>query len=108
MSILAIGQWDYRFKFLDRNTFDDCTHSDLSPIPLTTEWLERFGFETHPNFSERWFWNHYGYSMTLADDGDWNVMPRVDDSLVVAYCRYVHQLQNLYFALTGTELELKP
>jgi len=76
---------------------------ELEPIPLTEEWLTRFGFEFNGYCS---FWksdieltkdvgdihysvfNVYGYS--LHRDG---------------IIQYVHQLQNLYHALTGEELQ---
>jgi len=41
-----------------------------------------------------WFDNHIGIKGMLG------IVKPVE-------CRYVHQLQNLFFAFTGTELELK-
>jgi len=70
--------------------------ADLEPIPLTEEWLFKFGFE---------FTNGYGFKIF----GNW--LQKEDD--VYFYnvngnfiqIDYVHQLQNLYFALTGKELK---
>ena len=72
------------------------------PIPLTEEWLLRLGFEKEnatyiKKGSLRLFKN------TCRDaSGDFD---GYCENRTVAICRYVHQLQNLYFALTGLELE---
>ena len=78
----------------------------VKPIPLTEEWLKRFGYYTSngpwgtiavrgdgrkttyqlDRYGEYWTHDREGYRVDL---------------------KYVHQLQNLYFALTGQELELK-
>lgn len=87
---------------------------NLLPIPLTEEILLKFGFnevederwcDMHEEFEEC---NYYYLSMfkiyynpetdKFEDDSlyDFNVN-----------LKYVHQLQNLYFALTGEELTFK-
>lgn len=75
------------------------TENLLSPIPLTEEWLVRFGFE------KRKFSYLYGYGNFLYDYRlklwTWYGI-QLHDYLIT----YVHQLQNLYFALTGQELEI--
>jgi hypothetical protein len=68
---------------------------DLDGIPLTEEWLMRFGFN-YDDFSRSWSDKNEEIRIDKTDAGflvDWN-------SIV----KYVHQLQNLYFALTGKEL----
>ena len=85
---------DYKFK-------------ELSPIPLTEEWLEKFGFEKitdTPNIYGRHFYRLNEVEIFWDSDGvGWlpfglGVGKSVD-------FKYVHTLQNLYFALTGAELE---
>ena len=69
---------------------------DVKPIPLTEEWLERFGFV---------YKNGYGYKFKYGwisrKDKYWSYY-----SLMIKIY-YVHQLQNLYFALTAEELTIK-
>lgn len=78
----------------------------FKPIPLTEEWLKKFGFSlfgeaaTDSKSPEDWYWV----------TGKCN-FPSIGNLSWVAYlgninvrCKYVHQLQNLYFALTGEEL----
>lgn len=76
---------------------------NLKPIPITEEWLRKFGL----NNGSRLFitcvnkliefgfkYNHYiGNSVLHLND-----IPLVD-------IKYVHQLQNIYFALTNEELK---
>ena len=75
------------------------------PIPLTPEWLERMGFDNDCN----------------ATFGEYNAEYRWEINVLVLWgsdgcteghnihfpCNHVHQLQNLYFALTGEELTVK-
>lgn len=84
----------------------------ISPIPLAPEWLDGFGFEKDIKSST--------YHKVLPDG---HLQVETDYSFGIcqgtfggnAYERgnwysgefqYVHQLQNLYFALTGEELEI--
>jgi hypothetical protein len=75
------------------------------PIRITEEWLVKFGFEKY----EKGFVKDFGYSALYA------YLPTNYCSLIVGReeviinynLKHVHQLQNLYFALTGTELQLQ-
>lgn len=78
---------------------------ELAPIPLTEDWLLRAGFERDRTLSGISFHNFRFNDIELyaPDKEGW----------CAAYCsydifklsiKYVHQLQNLYFALTGDEL----
>ena len=68
-------------------------------ILLTEEWLIRFGFRKDKD-NVTWhlnqgLWVIQNVGMYLAfGSNKWQI-------------KYVHQLQNLYFALTGQELELR-
>lgn len=84
----------------------------LDPIPLTKEWLDKFGFTYNQTdhfdyhvkpiseIQETWlmiqsnnmYWIGYGDCMDN------------DASVVLGCIEYVHQLQNLYFALAKKEL----
>lgn len=71
--------------------------SKVKPIPLTEEWLLKFGFDSLGT---------YGFGI-----GKFHVVNRlgkwcfpINHELV--YLKHVHQLQNLYFALAGEELQI--
>ena len=74
--------------------------SQYEPIPLTEEWLIKLGFEKnittdlYPTFS---------YDILNVNDGIVYVL----NYGFVNHIKYVHQVQNLYFTLTGEELKLK-
>ena len=70
----------------------------VEPIPLTEEWLVRLGIETCKNSSYHYepFSGIYWSKKDLKCDIDSEYQIEVPD--------FVHQLQNLYFALTGQEL----
>jgi len=77
----------------------------FEPIPLTKEWLLDFGFEKCETLEEQGYkkgiYKLFANSLDeinfcFFDFGDW-----------YQHIDYVHQLQNIYFALTGEELEFK-
>ena len=74
-----------------------------SPIPITAKWLERFGFRKHVNGS----YSIDDYLITFDEDGFRLEYGEYCTQGSLIDLNHVHQLQNLYYALTGTELELK-
>ena len=66
-------------------------------IPLTEEWLVKFGFDKYQS-------NICLLNISLEWDNKGRYFFQWYD---VTYLEYVHQLQNLYFALTGNELTIK-
>ena len=96
---------------------------DVKPIPLTEEWLLKFGFEEGKS---KWFGKKYftDFSESVEEMKiDYNVVSNrlaIYDSVeetdmvnilshpifTAKRVHYVHQLQNLYFALTGEELTI--
>ena len=72
---------------------------NIKPIEITEEWLEKLGFVRDDETSYRWFI----LDRTIAYDLDDNCI-RVSDSWEFGKRKYVHELQNLYFALTQREL----
>jgi hypothetical protein len=69
------------------------------PIDLTEEWLLRFGFEDAGCLRfKKGIWD-------VAFMSDSTIYFRFDKQNI-AELKHVHQLQNLYFALTGKELTI--
>lgn len=72
---------------------------DCEPIPLTEEWLLRFGFSLMP-VSE--------YTQDTFESNGVKLWNKSKSVFVFEHTgtiiESVHQLQNLYFALTGEEL----
>lgn len=77
-------------------------YDSFEPIPLTEQWLIDFGFEK--NSITQGKFNKKEWQIFLQPDGN-HIFRIVGMSL--CNCKYVHELQNLFFALTGKELEVK-
>ncbi len=90
---------------------------NIKPIPLTEEWLLKLGLK-HEKFTDEindlWHWTKQDFFIDLSGviGFDHYELRELGDSLN-AICltendfKYVHCLQNLYFALTGKELTIK-
>ena len=77
----------------------------FEPIPLTEEWLLKFGFgksDEHEYGSNEHdlfgFYYDYHFNKFYLDTPE--------DNIYIPFIKYVHQLQNIYFSLTNTELKL--
>lgn len=88
-------------------TFDYLDYDDLEPIPLNEEWLLKFGFNDATGGwggsqgSERFYEKGIVEIQTYDSDDKWHLKGQFEVKF-----KYVHQLQNLYFALCGEELEI--
>ncbi|WP_027380827.1 hypothetical protein [Chryseobacterium daeguense] len=88
-------------------------YENLIGTPLTEEWLLKFGFTNDDN--ESWFWSFdfnekqetFKLFQLTAGGNPFGLWGIVGCSQLIKKIEYVHQLQNLFFALTGEELTLK-
>ena len=123
---LRIGNWishmdhsdiwedeQLQIQAFDYYSFED----EVKPIPLSDEWLVKLGLEKH-SVDDFYFIDlgEYilqvvvnGFSGTLEKDSNWfvSINTGFGSQPVTITKRYVHQIQNLYFALTGEELTIK-
>jgi hypothetical protein len=98
-------------KWIPELEVDD--YFKLNPIPLTAEWFLKLGFNYHNPFKDEdsdfyvfQIKTSTGESITFgyaSDVSGWFT----DRLLITVNIYYVHQLQNLYYALIGEELKLK-
>jgi len=105
--------------FVDENGFSEnlsfkCfnyTKIEVEPIPLTEKWLERLGFEKDIIDGILFYVKHNKQNTIQLHSKVFDVYVCqnniIDSSVQVVRMKYVHELQNLYFALTGVELEVK-
>jgi hypothetical protein len=89
----------------------------FKPIPLTEEWLLKFGFEKDE--SKDFMVNYHlkvNNDIFIQYEDDFSCGLYADEEcsqtqLAVipkhTNCKYLHQFQNLYYALTGEELIIK-
>lgn len=99
LKVVSLNETDILFKVVDRSKFPLPNGWQAEPIPITEEWLVKFGFE---RINEREF-RHTEYFYNL-ERGWFGICEGIGMEIVFDM-KYVHQLQNLYFALTGNELQ---
>lgn len=120
---LRIGNWvqvqplNIPSEGIYSNTFIQITSRGISaihsgdmiakPIPFTEEWLEKFGFKIvndiskQTNIESRIVMREF----SVVIDSFWhNERESWIPVFPIIVIQYVHQLQNLYYALTGEEL----
>jgi hypothetical protein len=130
--VTAIGGWERTYDKKDKykNTFKDeriifidrCTtnskgepfcESKIKPIKLTEEWLLKFGFKWEDKYKI-----HCGrdlpdgntliFYFSNGEITNTQIYNAFDQPQVIIFrpIKYVHQLQNLYYALTSKELTI--
>lgn len=88
-------------------TFESFTYDEINPISITEMWLENIGFKNIGLSG-----NMFEYKDLIGNDNRFIIesdgylfYPQINFDLCCwSEFKYVHQLQNLYFALTGSEL----
>lgn len=109
---LRIGNWvidifyDMPIK-ITKYFFSDGSINNIEPIELTEEILLKCGFEEYELNDD------LGYALRKIVNGiffkydiEYGEVSIFINNEVVSF-KYLHQLQNLYFSLTGEELEIK-
>jgi hypothetical protein len=104
----SCGKNDFRWDWL----------KSVEPIPLTKEWLFRFGFSEYKKKYKKTIKNIFlisesngigvCYNKIDEDYEIWLLNCDYELKFMPRWVKHVHQLQNLYFALTGEELEEQP
>jgi hypothetical protein len=89
----------------DLHMYSDREYSDIEGVPLTGEWLETCGWQLVDQGRGPYYWleKQCWFHIHLSEDS--SIYANFNNNAVPI--RYLHQLQNLYFALTGEELTIK-
>lgn len=80
---------------------------NVYPIPITEEILTACGFKKQRLIGDRYYW--FNGEFVLTDKMELAESDRYYDYLPANYSigfDYLHQLQNVYFAITGIELDV--
>ena len=114
--------YSYWIKDLEQSDLYICENNIIDPIELTEEWLVKFGFLKHKE-NGRYGYKYYipilDYNYVVERDFneyqshffgiEYTDCPDPKDDYIFNSfsfdLKYIHQLQNLYFALTGKELK---
>lgn len=93
--------------------FETWNLNEIKPVPLTEKWLLNFGFTKGDGdiYNKYFFWIDSRPLIILVnpENGSTFIEERgvsVFEVKVTKPILYVHDLQNIYFALTGRELEV--
>lgn len=82
---------------------DELSHKEFNwffaPIPLTEQWLLKFGFEKDISITTRNIYCKGSFAIIQTISGNNYFYEGTE-------LKFVHSLQNLYFALTQKELEI--
>ena len=101
-----IGENVDKWIVTDVDKDDICDTSNLRPIPLTEEWLVKFGFVKKEHRDGNSLSKNQVHISSVYGDNSFCLNAHVSD-VTSTYIKYVHQLENLYFALTDEELTIK-
>lgn len=100
--IIYISETEIGVNLIDDNFeeylsyYQDLLIEKIEPIPLTEEWLFKFGYDL---ISE----NHYAFCGHLI----WSIEDRFYCDKNGIQIKYVHKIQNLFFELKEEELTIK-
>jgi len=87
----------------------DFNHLDILGIPITEEWLLRFGFQdpsdSHGEYLSLTYRGQTLFSTDVSTAFKYVIYTQ-HKAIGELEIHYVHELQNLYFALKGIELTL--
>lgn len=114
LKIIELTEYNIVTYVIDRSMFPLKNGWKIEPIPLTEEWLFKFGFEVYAEsvimkafkigFNE--ITQDYLFDLCWIKDLDGkDKHPFYKNGRFEI--KYVHQLQNLFFALTNEELTIK-
>lgn len=78
--------------------------SDFSPIPLSPEILEKAGFELRVEDGIEKDYKNYPIYVKFQHNG--GLLITIAEYLSCSHIQYVHQLQNLFYCMTQTELTI--
>lgn len=111
---LRIGNWveldgnPSQVQFVDPNEIRN-SGDRLKPIVLSPEILEKAGFEKEEEHNKK----VYSYGEYWIEIAQWNPIKvsvwkygAMNYPCFLTQVSFLHQLQNLYFALTGEELKI--
>lgn len=74
-----------------------------TPIPLTEELIKDFGF-ANSKTQDKFFTKDNTVGISTADDKFRFIQGNFVCQLVLRDLKYIHELQNIYYSLYGTEL----
>lgn len=105
-SELRIGNWilykgvEVQWLIEDYAEWGNNIELLIHPIPITKKHLERFGFEDKMEL-----WQHQSHFDIQMNNNEFHIiLSDIGAGVFITSIKYVHELQNAYYALTAKEL----
>ena len=103
---LQLNEMEFKVRVLELNC------KDLSPIPLTEQWLKDFGFRKDKDgyfYKMAWSPGHPSARFDIEWKPELGLLLKSryqeqSDQLTMIHIKHIHQLQNLYYCLCEKEL----
>jgi hypothetical protein len=105
LKVIGLTEENVVTYVIDRSQYPLTDGWGIEPIPLTEEWLVKFGFKQDEELGYRWYIEWCGCVVLTYDLDDYTI--KVSDTWEFGKREFVHQLQNLYHALTNEELTIE-
>ena len=107
MQVVCVGS-DYVYLDFEGNEGDvwECDCKEIEPIPLTEELIAKCMFSEY-EFEDDIFLHDEEDVCVQKSYKEYYPYNFENSDTIGNPIRYLHQLQNLFFALTGKELEIK-
>lgn len=92
-------------------TFFQKNYYELTPIPLTEDWLNKFGFKAQEimdadGYTKTKHFYIRNFQVEFWENSVWGENVFVYNEAQTILVSHVHSLQNLYYSLCGEELKL--
>ena len=105
IGLFTIDLYDYKKHFTEQVARVEGL-GNIIGIPLTEEWLLRFGFKMD-GIGHWWMNEEFDFYEFVDRNEDGFMLVIAGEEHKETYVKHVHQLQNLYFALVGEELKIQ-
>jgi hypothetical protein len=93
----------YQLSLMEKGSTVADFYHHVKPIPLTEDWLFRFGFEKHGEWYIKRSLYHEDISISLKHQ---KTTFGCNEEYEIKNIEFVHTLQNIYHSFTGEELTL--
>jgi len=104
LKVCKIDDNDVVFTVVDRSKFPLPDGWQAEGIPITEDWLQNFGFVKLGSLD---FFYIHNDVMNLKISEDLKMIAWYNMAIHNVDIGFIHQLQNLFFALTGSELQIQ-
>lgn len=101
LKVDSLTDMSFGFYVVDRSKYPLPKNWKAGYIPISEDWLIKFGFKRKPEDDSEFFVKDTFSGCFYDEWGDFELT-----DYEKAPCRCIHELQNLFYAITGKELTI--